>query len=103
MRAFFSHLQSDIQSLLTRDIVVIGMDANAMLVAGDHCRKVTFSPNQHPNNNTVSLVDLLEECGLIAVNTRFQKPLKQAIIFQGPCSRRVTPDYVLVKQVHCNY
>ena len=49
--------------------MVIGLDANAMLVVGDHCNKVKFSPNQQPNNNTENLVDLLEGCRLIAVNT----------------------------------
>ena len=99
--SFFFQLLSDIQSLSTKDIVVIGMDANAMLVE-DQCNKVRFSPNQHPNNNSESLVDLLEGCGLIAVNTRFHKPFKETITFRGPRRRRVTLDYMLARQAHCN-
>ena len=41
---FFSYLQNDIQSLPARDVVVIDLDANAMLLVGDQSNKVKFSP-----------------------------------------------------------
>ena len=71
-RESFSHLQSDFQALSARDVVVIGLDANAILLVGDQSNKVKFSPNRWPKNNTENLVYLLEGCRLIAVNTRFR-------------------------------
>ena len=44
--SFFSHLQSDFQSLSARDVVVIGLNANAILLVGDQSNKVKFSPNR---------------------------------------------------------
>jgi hypothetical protein len=75
-------------------LLVLG-DFNATLDSG-------FVSSEHMNSNHELISDMLDECQLEAINTRFEKPLLKLVTFNGPNDRNVGIDHILVRKKWAN-
>lgn len=96
---FYQQLSSLINSIPKHNLKMICGDMNAKV--GTQNSKI-LSFNRKSNRNGKLLLDMIEECELVLLNTKFQKRIGKLWTFTYPNGQKSQLDYILVNRKWIN-